>query len=100
MKLYRWEYEMIGGYGELILQEYYVYRETPKCYVIKGCLKDKFVLKEAKKKFAYETKAEALINYIKRTEYRIDRYLLPALRDAKIGLELAKNIQKKEDKCT
>jgi hypothetical protein len=95
MTLYRYEIKTIIDYRELTLKEYKVIRETQKCYVIKIGCKDKFIRREAKKKFAYETKEQALVNYIKRTKCWINNHLIPALDAAKIGLEQAKNIQKR-----
>ena len=77
MKLYRYwstdssnnDYDLFPEY-ELLLKEYEVIRETEKCYVINDGydIKDKLVLKEAKKRFAYPEKEMALKNYIERTK--------------------------------
>lgn len=56
---------------KLSLDEYQVIRNTPKGYVIKYGSKEKWVSGESKKRFAYPTKEEALINFIKRTERSI-----------------------------
>jgi len=96
MKLYR--YKLSYGdydYGEyfLDLKEYEVYRETPRCYVIRYFGKDKFIRKDAKARFAYETKELALTNYIKRTNSWRNNFLEPQLRSAEIGLELAEKLR-------
>lgn len=109
MKFYRYEavqYAVIGDDGEytsssipnpkLELREYDLLKETPKGYWIGyGSLSyskynwKKWVSKTSKKKFAYLTAEEALINFIKRTERRIgilDNQLLAC----KISLSIAK----------
>ena len=53
----------------------------------------RWVSKTAKKRYAYPTKEEALINYIKRTEKRI-RILKANLGDCEYGLKLAKILEK------
>ncbi len=89
MKFYRYEQVIsvsmgdndYGGsivypYSRLVLREYNLYKETPKGYWIGygfiGEWKSEasWVSKTSKKRFAYPTKEEALINYIKRTERR------------------------------
>jgi len=88
--LYRCE----RGYrSEVYFYEYTVLRETPKCYVIKDpySTNDKFVLKEAKKRFAYDSKGKALIGFIKRTERCID-YINSSKERAKNYLQTAKEL--------
>ena len=86
MKFYRYEAEN-SAYakdhdGEYIhtslllvnlkLVEYDMVKETPKGYWVgHGTWKYKFVLKTSKKKFAYLTKEDAMVNFVKRTESRI-----------------------------
>ena len=94
MKLFRYELMTMGD-PYLHLIGYEVYRETERCYVIKWGGKDKFIRKNAKKRFAYETEELALINYIRRTNSWINNFLEPQIRGAKIGLELAKELQAK-----
>jgi hypothetical protein len=74
---------------------YEVYRKTERCYVIKWGGKDKFIRKNAKKRFAYETEELALINYIRRTNFWINNFLEPQLRGANTGLVLAKELRAK-----
>ena len=109
MKFYRYEavqYAVIGDDGEytdshlpnpkLELRTYDLFKETPKGYWIGyGSLGysryswKKWVSKTTKKRFAYPTKEEALINFIKRTERRIG-ILDSQLTACKISLNLAK----------
>lgn len=89
-KFYRYEaveYASIGMDGEfesaripnpkVELRTYHLYKETPKGYWVGyGFLdglhsKGKWVPKEGKKRYAYPTKQEAMVNFIKRNEYRI-----------------------------
>lgn len=78
----------------LKLVEYDMVKETPKGYWIgwkdyRG--KYKFVLKTSKKKWAYLTKEEAMVNFIKRTESRIS-ILKNQLEFSIQALQAAKNI--------
>uniref|UniRef100_A0A6M3LBY0 Uncharacterized protein n=1 Tax=viral metagenome TaxID=1070528 RepID=A0A6M3LBY0_9ZZZZ len=71
MKLFRYK----NSFGELILLEYNVLRETPAGYWICTLQKGKgetWVARTGKKRFAYPTAQEALTNFI----YRTERYLL------------------------
>jgi hypothetical protein len=112
MKFYRYEavqYAVMDESGEytnshfpnpkLEIREYDLLKETPKGYWI-GYLNQygvkighplwqKWISKTSKKKFAYPTKEEALINFIKRTERRI-RILDNQLTACKISLNIAK----------
>jgi len=63
---------------ELRLLEYNLFKETPKGYWIKHKSDlwldhdwKKWIPKTSKKRFAYPTKKEALVNYMRRTESRI-----------------------------
>jgi hypothetical protein len=110
MKFYRYEavqYAVIDGYtGEytdshfpnpkLEIREYDLLKETSKGYWIGyGSLGynrynwKKWVSKTSKKRFAYPTEKEALINFIKRTEKRIE-ILDSQLIACRISLNLAK----------
>jgi hypothetical protein len=113
MKYYRYEiveYAVTDIDGEYIsspypnpkleVKEYETIKETPKGYWISyHPYKDlsnwkyywkKWVSKTSKKKFAYPTKEDALVNFIKRTERRIE-ILDRQLQTCKISLNLAKN---------
>jgi hypothetical protein len=117
MKFYRYQavqYAQLDSYtGEYVsspfpnpqleLNEYVLLKETPKGYWIGYGSLDvgnyswkKWVSKTTRKRFAYPTKKEALINYIKRTERRIG-ILENHLTACKIGLELAKIKAKKHE---
>jgi hypothetical protein len=108
MKFYRYEAvqyattDMDGEYvsspfpnPKLELRDYDLISETPKGYWI-GYVNQfgvtygwkKWIPKTSKKRFAYPTKEEALLNYIKRTEKRIG-ILEYQLTSSKIGLNLA-----------
>ena len=105
MKFYRYEIKQYSNYGydidgdyvpsslppttKLELEEYNLIKETEKGYWIGYTWFKKWVSKTSKKRFAYPTKEEALTNFIKRTERRIN-YLENDLDACKIGLELAK----------
>lgn len=54
----------------IVLKSYLAHRETPKGYWIYADT-ERFVLKEAKKRFAYPTKEAALLNFALRTEKRV-----------------------------
>ena len=77
MKLYRYQSNVYGLFDDegmffedpepkVILEEFNVIRETPKCYIIRVNYKEKRVLKNAKSTYAYDTKEKALFNYKKR----------------------------------
>jgi hypothetical protein len=85
---------------DVVLVEYSLWKETDKGYWVGyGDLMDgesvkdrgKWVPKNSKKKFAYLAKDEALNNFIKRTERKI-QILNNQLDIAKIALQLAKQI--------
>jgi len=83
----------------LELRTYQLLRETPKGYWIgygsfgfDGYNWKKWVSKTSKKRFAYPTTEEALTNFIKRTEKRIN-ILDWQLQVCKISINLAKNIK-------
>lgn len=77
--------------------EYYEYdliKETPKGYWIGYDWSEKpykWISKTSKKKFAYLTKEDALNNYIKRTERRLE-ILKSQIESCKDGLYLANKI--------
>ena len=109
MKFYRYEVVEYAEHdidGELVsplipnpkleLREYDLFKETPKGYWIGyGSLGysrynwKKWVSKTCKKRFAYPTTEEAIINFVKRTERRIG-ILDSQLTACKISLNLAK----------
>ena len=112
MKFYRYEavqYANIDHDGEycrpsfpcprIELREFNVHKETPKGYWIGYGTPDGFMGKSrwiskisGRKRYAYPTKEEAMVNYVKRTEKHI--YLLRSqLETAEIALERALAIQ-------
>jgi hypothetical protein len=111
MNFYRYEvveYAVMDSEGEYVdshfpnpkleIREYNLLRETPKGYWIGyGSLGynkyewKKWVSKTSKKRFAYPTKEEALVNFIKRTEKRL-KILDWQLQVCKISLNLAQNL--------
>jgi hypothetical protein len=70
--------------------EYQVIRHTPKGVWLKQpyCMGKKFVLKDARKRFAHPTKREALISYIARQKRRI-LILNSQIKDSEMGLRVA-----------
>jgi hypothetical protein len=112
MKFYRYEiveYAVIGDDGEyadakfpnpkLELREFNLQKETPKGYWIgygfihphslRG--QARWVSKTCRKRYAYPTKEEALLNFVKRTEKRM-RILDWQSQVCRISLIIAKNI--------
>lgn len=105
---YNWqEYATHDIDGELIspqlpnpkieLQIFYLDKETPKGYWILLSPNSKswrkWISKESKKRFAYPTKKEAMINFIKRTEKRME-ILKHQLSCCQIAIDNAKYINK------
>jgi hypothetical protein len=110
MKFYRYEiveYAVSDSEGEYVnptvpnpkveVREYDLLKETPKGYWVGygdlGYNKynwKKWVSKTSKKRFAYPTKEEALVNFTKRTEKRL-RILDWQLQVCKISLNIVKN---------
>jgi hypothetical protein len=70
--------------------EYRVIKHTPKGVWLRQpyCMGEKFVLKDARKRFAHPTKREALISYIARQKRRI-LILNSQIRDSEMGLRVA-----------
>jgi hypothetical protein len=70
--------------------EYRVIRHTPKGVWLcqPYCMGKKFVLKDARKRFAYPTKREALISYIARQKRRL-LILKGQIEDSEMGLRVA-----------
>lgn len=107
MTFYRYQivtYAELGMDGEFVsskipnpqieLLEFKLTKETPKGYWL-GVIafpKYKWVSKTGKKRYAYPTKEEAMINFIKRTERRIE-ILERQLWSGKIALDIAKNMK-------
>jgi hypothetical protein len=89
--------KVISSYTRLVCHEYNLFKETPKGYWIGyGSLgglhgKQRWVSKTSKKRYAYPTKEEALNNFIKRTERRIE-YLETDIYDCKTMLSDAKKL--------
>jgi hypothetical protein len=82
--------ESTGYHIRLSCFEYRVIKHTPKGVWLQQpyCPKNKFVLKNAKKRFAYPTKREALISYIARQKRRLS-ILRSQIEDSKMGLHVA-----------
>jgi hypothetical protein len=80
---------------ELLKEEFDLLKETPKGYWInigdKNWPISKWVPKKSKKRFAYPTEKEALVNFIKRTEKR-EKYLKRDLYACQEGLKLANEL--------
>lgn len=79
-------------YDQVHLIEFSVIRQTPKCYVICFFGKDKFVLKEARKRFAYPNKVDALNSFKIRCNWRM-RYAKRDIDRAERVLNLVKVIE-------
>lgn len=87
------------SYSELNLIIYNLYKETPKGYWIGfgkkeiGFLHSEsiWVSKTSRKRFAYPTKKEALVNYIKRTEIR-SNILKSQYDECECGIKEAKQL--------
>lgn len=56
---------------QIRLEYYEVIRNTPKGHVIKVGRKEKWVSSTSKKRYAYQTEEEAMINFIRRTKRSI-----------------------------
>lgn len=114
MKFYRYiitEYASVDRDGEFVsssfpnpkleINEYNLYKETPKGYWIGyglfnyGKLRShaRWIPKASKKRFAYPTKEEALKNFIARTNKRI-RITSWQLDMCKIGVRLAEQLKR------
>lgn len=110
MKFYRYEtreyasLDMDGEYEpspypnpKLEVTEFSLHRETPKGYwigygdYVRKHLRGSshWVSKTSKKRYAYPTKTEALVNYIKRTERRV-KIMKRQTWSCSIGIDLAK----------
>ena len=74
----------------VVLKSYLAHRETPKGYWIHADT-ERFVLKEAKKRFAYPTKEGALLNFALRTEKRV-KFLTLYLEVSKMALAELKKL--------
>ena len=78
MIFYRCTFIGDAQYFDLRFIEYQLVKETPKGYWITHrswrlqMISPKWISKTSRKRFAYPTKQEALTNYIKRTERRLD----------------------------
>lgn len=79
MKFYRYEAVQYTSYRTIKLIELTLYKETPKGYWIgygepeEGTIASEhiWVSKTAKKRFAYPTKEEAKVNFVKRNQRRL-----------------------------
>lgn len=81
------------SHTKLELNIYNLIKETPKGYWIAYGNSyfygnKRWISKTSRKRYAYPTKEEALINYIKRTEYRM-KILQNQLYNCEDGLKLA-----------
>lgn len=93
MKFYRYEWHSTTGYKEFLfnLKEYDLIKETDKGYWIGfNEWAMKWVPKNSLRRYAYPTKEEAMRNFIKRTEKRIQ-----FLQHTLMGCEFALNEAKK-----
>jgi len=68
----------------LHMSTYAITRTTDKCYVIDEFGKDKFILKNSTRKFAYPTIAEAKFSFLKRKKRQIE-ILTRQLHQAKMA---------------
>ena len=104
MKLYRYEdvsygilndwEEVVGSYVKVEERNYEVIKETPKGYWIKlfsSFDEKKWVSNNAKNRFAYPTKEEALFNFKARKKRQI-QILESRLKKAKEALDLLKGM--------
>lgn len=96
--MYRYE-DMLESYNHLspkirvILLKYFVKRHTPKGkWIDMGFGDEKFVLNDSKKRFAHETKEDAIQSFIKRKE-RQKRILSSQLEHAIDALEIAQKLK-------
>jgi hypothetical protein len=99
MILYRYERDDAPYYSWdpyiVFLKEFEVTKETPKGFWVNDDYgKKKFVLssENSRKRFAYETKEQALANFIARTEKSI-KFTKLRLKDSLGFLEAAKKIK-------
>ena len=93
MNFYRYKITKAAHTPLVVLDKYSLKRETPKGYWIGYSWTEfgkKWVHKKSKKRFAYPTKEEAMVNFIKRTEKRIG-YLERDLELCKLAL-LSKDV--------
>jgi hypothetical protein len=90
-KYYSYEfkpYDEYGPFDKLYIKEYRVVKKTKKGVWIKSInpwglgYEQHFVLNDSRKKYAYQTKEQALFNFIKRKEIQI-RYTERNLRNEK-----------------
>lgn len=100
MKLYRYEkfcgHETLRGWDdennvEIKLRTYDVIRNTPKGYVIKKGLKERWVSSTGKKRFAYADKKDALESFIRRTKRSIN-IMNHYIDFSQLALEKAKEV--------
>lgn len=88
------DYKLCIPSYNLKLEEFESTKETNKGYWIKlysWSLDEKWISKSSKKRFAYPTKEEALLNFKKRTEKYIE-ILENKLQDSKIYLNIANKL--------
>lgn len=101
MIFYRYEDKATVDGIRVILKQYELVNETPKGYWITYSWDHRnefkrWVSKDGKKRFAYPSKEEAMINFTKRKEMQIS-ILSARLRDAKIALAKAKRMYERKE---
>jgi hypothetical protein len=86
-KLYRYERQNYpDGRVKVFLLSIPIIKETPKGYWINNAYRKRWVSKTGKKRYAYPTQADAIVNYRKRTGFYI-RILESQLHSAKLSLK-------------
>ncbi|MCP4604518.1 MAG: hypothetical protein GY847_29020 [Proteobacteria bacterium] len=80
------------AFVDVELCEFKVIRHTPKGVFIDYGFKEKFVLNDAIKKFAYSTKRQALANFIRRRKMQV-KILRSKLHVAETALSVAKSME-------
>jgi hypothetical protein len=98
MMHYRYEIEKNARFPGLVFRTFEVVKETPKGYWLKETFtysphRLHWVPKKSIKRYAYPSKTEALINFIKRTEKHAS-ILGSRLYDCKNTLEQARKLRK------
>ncbi len=91
--------DFLGSSCEVGCEEYEVFKRTAKGVWIRdkyGCGYKKFVLNQARKRFAYPTKKQALESFIKRKKSQL-KHLERGLRDTNYALQVALTMKIGED---
>ncbi len=104
MKFYRYEIMIHPDHVGIALGEFEMITETPKGYWIgikllysktDKWIEKHWVSKTSRKRYAYPTKEEALIGYIKRTKHRMG-ILTHQIDLCRQGIAIAENMNKKQ----